>query len=56
MVLPVLNPLEWVFCDSPHFIRWRYLDETDDDETPMGCIRSQRFKPPTRLALEGREI
>ena len=52
MVLAVLNPLEWVFCDSPQFIRGRYLDETDD-ETPICCIRSQRFKTPTRLVQGG---
>ena len=51
MVLAVLNPLEWVFCDSPQFIRGRCLDETDD-ETPICCIRSQRFKTPTRLGLK----
>ena len=52
MVLAVLNPLEWVSSDSPQFIRGRCLDETDN-ETPICCIRSQRFqrfKTPTRLA------
>ena len=52
MLLAVLNPLEWVFCDSPQFIRGRCLDETDD-ETSICCIRNQRFKTPTRLAWEG---
>ena len=35
-VLPVLNPLEWVFCDSPQFIRGGCLDET-----AIGCIKVQ---------------
>ena len=43
-----LNPLQWVFCGSPQFIRGRYFDETD--ETPICCIGSQPYKTPTRLA------
>ena len=55
MVLAVLNPLEWVFCDSPQFIRGRCLDETDD-ETSICCIRSQRFKTPLPKLSEVRSI
>ena len=39
-----LNPLQWVFCGSPQFIRGRCLDAT-----PFYCIGSKCFKTPTRL-------
>ena len=32
MVLPVFNPLQWVFWSSPQFIRGRCLDETAETE------------------------